>query len=239
MTTETENMEGPAERDDALAAEYVLGVLSAPERQQLAVRIDKDAAFARLVARWEDTLLPLATEVQPVQPPESVWTGLESALFDDAAAAVVSTGWWSSLPLWRGLAFAAMLFAAAALLYPTFGLHDAADVPRLTATLQSDQTADRFVASYDQGGKVLVLSALSTVPQPDQVYELWLIEGDIAPVSLGVVPGGRSVLVPLTPVLREKLRAGNLLAVSLEPRGGSTTGAPTGPVVAAGKLGVL
>lgn len=239
MTTETDNMEGPAERDDALAAEYVLGVLSAPERQQVAIRIGEDSAFARLVATWENRLLPLATEVTPVQPPENVWIGLESALFADEATTAAKTGWWLSLPLWRGLAFAAMLFAAGVLLYPTLFLRDAADVPRLTATLQSDQTADRFVASYNQGGEALVLSALSTVPQPDRDYELWLIEGDIAPVSLGVVPGGRSVLVPLTPVLREKLRAGNLLAVSLEPRGGSTTGAPTGPVVAAGKLGVL
>lgn len=239
MTTETENMKGPAERDDALAAEYVVGVLPVLERQQIVIRIGEDPAFARFVAAWEDRLFPLASEVMPVQPPDSVWTGLQSALFDDAVATAVPTGWWSSLPLWRGLAFAAMLFAAGALLYPTFGLRDAVVVPRLTATLQSDQTPDRFVASYDQGGEVLVLSALSTVPQPDRDYELWLIEGDIAPVSLGVVPGGRSVLVPLAAGLREKLQAGNLLAVSLEPRGGSPTGAPTGPVVAAGKLGVL
>lgn len=62
-------MNSPAERDDALAAEYVLGVLSGPEREQVAARIAGDAQFARLVAAWETTLAPLAADVDPLLPP--------------------------------------------------------------------------------------------------------------------------------------------------------------------------
>jgi anti-sigma-K factor RskA len=38
--------------------------------------------------------------------------------------------------------------------------------------------------------------------------------------------------------MRGRLKDGVTLAVSIEPFGGSPTGKPTGPVVAAGKIGV-
>jgi anti-sigma-K factor RskA len=47
--------------DDMFAAEYVLGVLPADERQIAAHRIAADAGFARLVEQWEERLSPLAT----------------------------------------------------------------------------------------------------------------------------------------------------------------------------------
>ncbi|TIW66389.1 MAG: anti-sigma factor, partial [Mesorhizobium sp.] len=52
MTLAEEN--GPERGgDDLFAAEYVLGVLAADERQIASRRIEADAAFARLVDRWE------------------------------------------------------------------------------------------------------------------------------------------------------------------------------------------
>ncbi len=239
MTSGTENMTSPAERDDALAAEYVLGVLPGPEREKVAARIDRDAAFAELVAGWEPTLSPLAADVKPEHPPEQVWSGIENALFEKPETEARKTGWWSSLALWRGLAFGAVLLAVGSLIYPQVIQRDTGDISRLTATLQSDETADRFVAGYEPGSDDLILTALSQVPDAGRDYELWLIEGDAAPVSLGVVPGGQSVRVTVPQRLRAKLVAGNLLAVSLEPQGGSTTGAPSGPVVAAGKISRL
>jgi anti-sigma-K factor RskA len=40
----------------------------------------------------------------------------------------------------------------------------------------------------------------------------------------------------LTPALQQKLAQGAVLAISVEPAGGSPTGQPTGPVVATGDL---
>jgi anti-sigma-K factor RskA len=42
--------------------------------------------------------------------------------------------------------------------------------------------------------------------------------------------------VPVTPSLQQQLEQGAVLAVSVEPPGGSPTGQPTGPVVATGDL---
>ena len=53
-----------------------------------------------------------------------------------------------------------------------------------------------------------------------------------APRSLGLLPGGSG-----TVALRGQVLAGaDTLAVTLEPAGGSPTGAPTGPIVYAGKF---
>lgn len=232
-------MKSPAERDDALAAEYVLGVLPGSEHEQVAARIGRDAVFAGLVAAWETTLAPLAADVKPELPPERVWTVVENALFEQPEMQTTATGWWSSLALWRGLAFGAVLLAVGSLVYPQIANQGTGEASRLTATLQSDETADKFVAGYDRGSNELVLTALNQVPESGRDYELWLIDGDAAPVSLGVVPGGQSARVAVPQSLRAKLVAGNLLAVSLEPQGGSTTGAPSGPVVAAGKISRL
>ena len=75
---------GPERDDDALAAEYVLGVLSADERQAATQRIEQDPAFARLVHAWEGRLSPLAAGYAEVEAPASVKAGIERRLFSDA-----------------------------------------------------------------------------------------------------------------------------------------------------------
>ncbi|TIR45483.1 MAG: anti-sigma factor, partial [Mesorhizobium sp.] len=67
-------------------------------------------------------------------------------------------------------------------------------------------------------------------------FELWMIEGKNAPVSMGVIPAGQTARMTISPAVQERLAQGAVLAVSLEPAGGSPTGQPTGPVVAAGDL---
>ena len=45
-----------------------------------------------------------------------------------------------------------------------------------------------------------------------------------------------TVRIELSPAIQQKLAQGAVLAISLEPKGGSPTGKPTGPVVASGDL---
>ena len=66
--------------------------------------------------------------------------------------------------------------------------------------------------------------------------ELWLLPADRPPVSLGLLEPAGDNRRPLTPEVERMLQAGAMLAVSLEPPGGSPTGQPTGPVVSTGKL---
>jgi anti-sigma-K factor RskA len=63
-------------------------------------------------------------------------------------------------------------------------------------------------------------------------YELWMLPDDgTAPVSLGLIPGAGQAVLPLAAVQLEVLEQTSTLAVSVEPAGGSPTGAPTGPVI--------
>jgi anti-sigma-K factor RskA len=59
---------------------------------------------------------------------------------------------------------------------------------------------------------------------------LWFIAGDNPPVSLGVIPaGGITLSLP-------SVTAGEVLAITVEPAGGSPTGKPTTAPIAVGKL---
>ena len=72
----------------------------------------------------------------------------------------------------------------------------------------------------------------------DRDLELWSIPAGGAPLSLGLLvmqPDGSATLVLSDEGLARRAQ-GAVLAISLEPRGGSTTGAPTGPVLYTGKL---
>ncbi|MGI9382653.1 MAG: anti-sigma factor domain-containing protein, partial [Methyloligellaceae bacterium] len=66
-------------------------------------------------------------------------------------------------------------------------------------------------------------------------YELWVVEPETAPRSLGVLRGGVQQVADRQLVESASLSKA-VLAVSLEPEGGSPTGAPTGPVLFTGKL---
>jgi anti-sigma-K factor RskA len=207
-------------RDDDLAAEYVLGVQDASVRAELAARVERDPAFAALVRAWETRLAGLNEGFEPVAPPARVKTAIDGKLFA-AAARPSRTRWgWLSGALSLGLALGLALLALVI-------VFDQPGPPELVATLQSD-TSDVVVAVEVRSG-TLQASLVSGAPSGDQVLELWQIVGDAAPVSLGLL--GTGDVLPET-----AFDAGQLLAVSLEPSGGSPTGAPTGPVVALGSL---
>ena len=107
---------------------------------------------------------------------------------------------------------------------------------RLVAVLQQQPTAPAFLVTLDTQHRTLFVRRVSATPETNRSYELWLISSRFpAPRSLGVVgndeftqralPGNYDV---------DTLRAASY-AVSLEPTGGSPSGAPTGPVLFTGK----
>lgn len=106
----------------------------------------------------------------------------------------------------------------------------AQDVAVLTA---SDKTPAWIVRK--QADK-LVLSNLNAASVPtDRDLELWSIAGGNAPRSLGVIhlKDGQA---QLPNAVAELLAKDSILAISLEPTGGSPTGAPTGAVLYTGAV---
>lgn len=226
------------EDDDAVAAEYVLGVLSLEDRQAVARRAESDPAFARRVDAWEARLSPLAAGYADAEVPASVKAAVDRRLFESAVAQRRrdTASLWSSLAFWRGLAAVAVVALIVALVTPYVGAPVTTPQAGLVASLSADGSDIRYVAVYDGGRDEVRLSRLAGEKAVGKDFELWLIEGKNAPISVGVIPAGATArLVPPASV-RGKLAQGAVLAISLEPVGGSPTGQPTGPVVAVGDL---
>lgn len=218
---------------DRMAAAYVLGTLRGPARRRFEALLPAHPALRRAVAEWEARLAPLSASVAPVEPDPVVWQRIERALFPPPSPAALP--WWQRLAPWR--AWSALATAAAIGLFvvgsqtpppqaPIVVVLDAS--PAAAAALQA-----RFVASVTADGRALVLRPLAPlVIDGDRALELWAVPAEGVPRSLGLVQPGEA-----TTVLRPQLLRGTTaFAVSLEPSGGSPTGAPSGPIVSLGRL---
>ena len=216
--------------DDLLAAELALGVLEGAERTTAVQRAARDRGFARLVEEWERRLAPWGAEIREVSPPPQVWDRISSVLPAQAAR----NGLWHSLNFWRGLSFAAGALAAACLAGLIY-LGTFAPQQALVATIEGAGQR-HFVATIDSArGTVAVVPAAFSA-DATRVPELWLIPPDGRPRALGLLRADQTVVLALPPELATLAKDNAVLAVSLEPPGGSTTGLPTGPVIATGKL---
>ena len=222
------------------AAAYVLGVLGPAQRRAAERRLGRDTVFAREVAYWEGRLGGLADAVPEVAPPGDGWARIEAALARAAGSAEPRAGIWQSLAFWRGLALGASALAAAclaALIY--VGALAPLGAP-LVAKLDAEGGQTGFVAAVSSGvGSLTIVPAALLSAQEQKAFELWLIPAGDKPHSLGLIDPTRPITIDVPKDLLSKVNSEAILAVSLEPPGGSPTGQPTGPVIANGKLAAL
>lgn len=224
---------------DALAGEYVLGTLDAEERRAAEARYAADADFRRAVSDWETRLQPLADTAGevPVQP--SVFARIEAAI-GATTPSVVESGEGGNVVLlrrqvrrWR---VTSALVGAAAAVLAGIVVVDQIRPPVQTqsefvAVLTTEGASPAFVATVNVADGTISVRQVVAAPPEDKSYELWAVEPDAVPVSLGVFDDGTSLSRGL-----EYAPDGLTLAISLEPKGGSPTGAVTGPVVFSGQL---
>ena len=229
----------PDDEDDYLAAEYALGLLDGAERDAFTRRLATSPILVQNLRTWEEHFVGFSNDIKDVNPPRKVQENLEKRLFGVAEQSHTSVGLWSSLKLWRGLA-AGLL--AGVVLVAGFNLRQFME-PQLNPQVLVAEVAGetgglKMLALYDQEKGELRLNRVAGAPQSDRSFELWLIAGQDAPVSLGVMPAEANGQITVPVALRDKFAAG-VLAISDEPKGGSPTGAPTGAVLATGKLTLI
>ena len=228
-----DNTRMPDGGDDLIAAEYVLGVLDMEARRRVEVRVDSDRAFAHLVETWQARLAPLDEDYEAVTPPVAIKAALDKRLFTSTATA--KPGLLQSLGFWRGLSFAALALAAVAIIPDLLRREpQVPDVNPIVASMQAEGGEVRFVALYEPGHDEIRISTVKAEKAADRDFELWLIEADGKPKSMGVIPAGETLALKVKPELVALISAGDTFAVTVEPLGGSPTGDPTGPVIAAG-----
>lgn len=224
---------------EALAASYVLGTLRGAARRRFVRLLSADRSLSPLVEKWENFLTPLATRVKPVDPPDRVWRAIEariarSTASSQQAAAQPAAGWWDSLAFWRNWGLAATGLAAALMIATVVIKPQPPAESALVAVLSTPENVPRMIVEKHASMlRVKVVKAWSTLPEND--LELWVVPKDGAPRSLGVVSHAND----------SEVRRGNLdtlladgaaFAISKEPKGGSPSGAPTGPILCSGVI---
>ena len=218
-----------------LAAEYALGTLRGRARERFEAIARADPEVEAIRRQWEAAFAPFAERVPAVEPPARVWNRIEERI-----AGRMARGAWSSLNFWRSFGLVAgglatVLIAA----FLTLSGGAPRGEPAMLAVLVSPAPANeaRMVISMHAPDTVRVRNfrPWKSVEDEGKALELWAIPKEGAPRSLGMVPNVRGDMT-MKVRLDEALTGAATLALSVEPKGGSPTGAPTGPVVFSGKL---
>jgi len=226
----------PEEERSADAAEYVLRLLADDEEAALRLNALDDPAFRREIQAWVSRLAPLSDEVDPVDAPGRVWANIERHLFAASdglerrlqGQVSVAPGLWRwslTTALAAGVAYMAYLYAPN-LQPPKFRFEITTPETAISPDLAFD------VAVFAERREMEITPRAGQLA-PGRSAELWLILGDAAPRSLGLLDPEAPTKVrwPKIPDLDQVV-----FAVSDEPQGGSPSGRPTGTVMATLRL---
>ena len=154
---------------EALAMDHALGGGSRAERKAAELRLLSDPEFRAAVERWQVMLAPLDDVTPGIALPPSVWAGFAGEIEPPPRRAApqpaVSGGWWNSVGLWRGLAFAGPVLAAVAV---AVLVHPDAVAPGVPATVAGGPALVATLADAD--GRPLIAAAYD--PASGQVRDV-------------------------------------------------------------------
>ncbi len=198
--------------DQALAAEYALGVLEGAEKRVFEDRLTREPELRDMYAAWADEFSVMDTD--EVVPPDHIKVALDEKIFGPPAP------WWHKFRLPSlGLVTAGILLCVFLFAWPSY--------PDQTSTMRVDTFA--MQAELYEDDRLLKVSIERSDPPEGRDHELWIIPDGEAPISLGVVADGQLIIPD------EINLAGAILAITVEAKGGSPDGNPTSaPLVAAG-----
>ncbi|PRW99952.1 anti-sigma factor [Pseudomonas fragi] len=218
------------ERRRALAADYAIGLMPPTARKRFEHLLQDDAPLRAELARWNTHLSQLTESLLEQPVPDHVWQAIVARIEPQTLHVPARRPFWSWVRL-SALACSLLIALTVGLLYNRDSVQYKATLlsgtaqPGLSIEAHSDYLAVRplELAAVD-GGRSL---------------ELWAIPVEGKPVSLGLIPRDGDGRIVLSQSQQQLIRIPVVLAVSLEPQGGSPTGQPTGPVLYQGPLASL
>ena len=222
---------------DKLAAEYVVGTLRGRARARFQALLRYDPDLRRIVAEWEARLTPLTAAAGEIAPPARVWQAVVRRIAGAARGSASRTG----LAFWRGLAVTSTAFVL--ILAAFIGVAPRPEPPmEMIAVMNDEKGQPALVVSWppmkamrDPHIRIKVVQE-HPVMAPGTTWELWLLPGGKdAPVSMGLITTDADQTMKLKPALAHRMERAWGVAMSVEPKGGSPTGTPTGPVIFKGQ----
>ncbi|MEB0048615.1 MULTISPECIES: anti-sigma factor domain-containing protein [unclassified Pseudomonas] len=214
----------------ALAADYAIGLMSAAARRRFEQLLLEDAALRAELANWQHSLASL-TDVLSAQPvPDRVWQAITARIEPQVLHVPEKRSFWN----WMRITATVCSLVVVAFL----GVLYNRDEPRYSATMLSADAQPALKVEAHKNYLSVEPLTLAAV-DPGRSLELWAIPADGKPISLGVIPAGGTGKVELSDAQKVLIDKPVTLAISLEPKGGSPTGQPTGPVLYQGALAAL
>lgn len=212
---------------NALSSAYVLGTLSAKARTRYKQLLMEHDDLQENVWHWEQHLNQLGTTLSPVEPDKKVWMTIQQRLgFVGAPEAIKpSLAWWQKMVSPQFLFVNIFLVGVMFLLWQNLQKRDLPLTEQRIAVVQNDQAQALWSISL-QPDTIKVQAMDSLTQYTDKDYQLWMIvEQQEAPISLGLLPQDGELLLAKSDVFDQfDIK---VLAVSLEPLGGSPNGLPT------------
>jgi anti-sigma-K factor RskA len=214
----------------ALSADYAIGLMPSTARRRFENLLLDDPTLREEVARWQESLVGLTILLEPQPVPERVWQQIIARIEPQRLHVPEKRPFWS----WMRIAAVACTLLVAVIV----GVIYNRDKPDFNATLvASNQQPALTVQAFDRYLKVEPVTVARV--ETGRSLELWAIPADGVPVSLGVIPDDGKGRVELSESQRKLLGSQTTMAITLEPKGGSPSGKPTGPVLYKGQLASL
>lgn len=222
---------------EVMAGEYALGTLAPTERLEAQTLIAQNIEFAAAVDLWTQRLAPLLLATRDMAPPAELRARILAGIDKLSGAGGTVVDLQKRLSFWRGLSLAATALAAALALFIVFKPAPEPAPGNYVAVLQPEGPGPAFVASIDLKDGTISVKRLGSQAEAGKSYELWAVGGGRAnPQSLGVIDASLKIPASQLGKVDPATLGETVFAISLEPQGGSPTGAPTGPVLYTGKL---
>jgi Uncharacterized protein conserved in bacteria len=221
------------DNDHDIAADYVLGLVDEPLRQELEQRFYRDPAFAGQVIRWQKALSGIDALTPEVMPAPEVWSRIEREIAHSHRQKA-ETPITRPPMAYMGWALAAAL--AGVLVFTYLTRPDGTQTLHPIAVLNGAHPEEQFVVSMNKSTSLLQVSALNVALPENKSLQLWLIKGSQPPRSLGLIAHREGNQFRLE---TNELDNQSMLAISLEPPGGSKLAGPSGPVIFQGKVSAL
>lgn len=225
---------------DMQIAEFVLGTLPADQRNALHVRREQDPALDARILQWEERLIGMIDDVEPVQPGPELFAQIERALNQQAAQTAQSTQQNHTASVvtlrrqvnrWRWST--AVVSAAALVLVAVLTFQPAGSPESFVAVFQHDDQQPAFMLTVDLQNRQLNIRPVTAEAQPGKSYQLWIKSDELGPNprSVGVLGDQMQVDQGALKQYDPALLRGATFGISLEPAGGSPTGQPTSPAI--------
>ena len=227
---------------EALAGDYVLGQMPIHARRRFQQLMNERPYLQQAVQRWEQRLNPLVSELPERKPPRRVWHSIRTEVIalEKRKRPEQKRNVWESILIWRTATIITAVTLMATLLFTNI-MPPQPPIPMMpsyVAVLANEENKPMFVAAANEEPMQMTIKMMKDVQMPsDKDFELWCrMEGSDELRSMGVLAHNEETTFPLTETDWRTFGSTTSLAISVEPKGGSPTGNPTGPVMYQGEF---